>query len=331
MPLGGPELEAAIRATPSIRPYLIESLVLEESSVLTVAPHGQGKTSIVYTMIVQGSMGLPVFGHLKCARPLRFYVFCPERRATELRERMSKALEIGIPINMNNIYIDDGMTGMTDWLKQDSLDSIAQGVTAAKAGHFQGNNPDIFIIEGLYAMSAAPMQDPLFARGLMAFNTTIHRAYKASVYYSSHTKKQQRDHHGKLMDLDFLGGILIPANVTGFYLFERLSATNKSHMVMKKDTVSGLANELPFTYDSETGLLSLDSDSTLVKSTEKFRIFLNECLRQNRTFKNDDLMFIGGVSQSSVSREIEGRLKEGSIVNMNGKGQKGLYRVLRLV
>lgn len=331
LPLGGSDLEAAIRATPAIRPYFIESFILEESSVLVVAPHGQGKTSIVYTVLIHGSGGQPVFGHLACARPLRFYVFCPERRATELKERLRKALDIGIPFNINNIYIDDGMTGMTDFCIPECCAQIILGVNSAKAGFFGGHNPDIIIIEGLYAMSAKPMQDPMFARGLMAFNTMIHRAYNASVYYSSHTKKQQRDYKGEKMDLDFLGGILIPANVTGFYLFERLQAVNKSHMTQQKDTVSGLANELAFTYDPETGLLALDSDSPQVKAAEKFRIHINECLRTGRTFTNADLMFIGQVSQSTVARVISQRVKEGAIINIGPKGGNGVYKVLNLV
>lgn len=333
MPLGGPDLEAAIRVTPAIRPYLIDSFILEESSILVVSPHGQGKTSIVYTVLIQGSGGQPVFGHLACARPLRFYVFCPERRATELKERLRKALDLGIPFNINNIYIDDGMTGMTDFCLPESCASIIAGVNHARAGCFKGQNPDILIIEGLYAMSAKSMQDPEFARGLMSFNTMVHRDYRASVYYSSHTKKQQRTFKGDLMDLDFLGGILIPANVTGFYLFERLPTLNKSHMTQKKDTVSGLANELAFTYDPETGLLTLDSDSPQVKVAEKFRIYINECLRGNRTFTNADLVFIGGgVSQSTVSRAISDYLKVGAILKVSPPGPSpGVYKVLNLV
>lgn len=331
MPIGGPELEAAIRATPAIRPYLIENLILEESSVLMVAPYGQGKTSIVYTILIQGSIGQPVFGHLNCARPLRFYVFCPERRATELKERLRKAMDMGIPFNLNNIYIDDGMTGITDFCSPVSRASIFAGIDYAKAQHWGGLNPDVMMVEGLYAMSRKPMSDPEFAGGLMTFNTALHRIYSASIWYSSHTKKQQRTVKGDLMDLDFLGGILIPANVTGFYLFERLDAPNKSHMTQKKDTVSGLANELAFTYNHETGLLTLDQDSAQVTAKEKFRIYMNEHFRAGTTFGNSDLMFIGGVSQSTVTREISARVKEGAITNIAPKGGTAVYKVLQLL
>lgn len=328
-PLGGAELAAAVRATPAIRPYLIENLVLHQTTMLMVAPYGRGKTTVLISMVVPGTSGLPVFGHLKCARPLRFYIFCPERSALEIYERLRKAEDLGYPVNWNNLYIDDGMTGVTDFCDiSETFGDICSGVKDAMNGHFRGEPPDIICVEGLYAMSARPMVDPAFARGLMAFNTRIFRTFGASIWYSSHAKKQQRDYKGNLIDIDALGGVLIMANVTGFYLFDRLDAPFKSHMVQKKDTVSGLANELVFTYNPESGLLELDATSAQVTAKEKFRIYLNSCLASGNTFTVSDLMHISGTSQSTVNREIAERVRARQIENVVGPGKPGVYRVV---
>lgn len=338
MPIGGPELEAAIDETPAIRPALIDNLVLEESSVIVHAPYGSGKTTILVSVIAPSSIGQPVFGQLACPRPLRSYVFCPERSAKEIKERLRKLRDGGYPINFNNIHIDDGMTGAVEFCDipphlRSTNHEIWAGVDHAIKYRFAGQPPDIFFVEGLYAMSRKPMQDPDFAQFLMRFNRELYRRYRCSSWYSSHTKKQQRTQQGDLMDLDDYGGVLIMAQVTGAYLFQREGdgTSGKSSMTQKKDTVSGMANKLAFTYDAECGLLKLDADSPLITIKEKFRIFINECFRTGRAFTYDDLMFIGRVSQSTIAREIKQRVEEGAIEKISKEGTQGQYRAKTLV
>jgi hypothetical protein len=260
-------------------------------------------------------------------------MFCPERRSTELKERLHRLLDLGVPCNMQNIYVDDGMTGITDFCRPDSCASFFDGLNHAKTHHFKGQNPDIICVEGLHGMSAKALVDPEFARGLLAFNTAVHRNFGASLWYSSHTKKQQRDAKGSLIENDYLGGVLIPAIMTGYYLFERLPSAgeHKSHMKQKKDTVSGLCDELVFTYDPETGLMTLDKDSPQVKAREKFRLYINSCFQAGNTFTHADLMKISAVSQSTVSREIGLRIKEGVLVNTGKAGCNGIYKPLALI
>src|SRR5262249_25962873 len=83
--LTGEDLAASIESTEATRPALIESLALEETSLMVSSPPGQGKSAILLTAVAQSSVGLPVFGELPCARPLRSYIFCPERSARELK------------------------------------------------------------------------------------------------------------------------------------------------------------------------------------------------------------------------------------------------------
>lgn len=338
MPLGGPELEIAIRETPAIRPALIDNLVLEESSVIVHAPYGSGKTTILVSVVAPSSIGQPVFGQLACSRPLRSYIFCPERSAKEIKERFRRLLDAGYPMDLNNIQIDDGMTGAVEFCDNPPFlrgtnGEIWQGIDHAIANRFLGNKPDIFFVEGLYAMSRKSMADADFAQFLMRFNRELYRRYGTSTWYSSHTKKQQRTQDGDLMDLDDYGGVLIMAQVTGAYLFRREGekTSGKSSMTQKKDTVSGMADKLAFTYDAECGLLKLDSDSPLITAHERFRLYLNNAFRIGHAVTYADLLQIGGVSQSTVAREIKHWVEDGSLVNTAAKGAPGSYRVKCLV
>lgn len=321
--LTGADLQADIEKTPEIRPVYIDELVLEESVVMLASPPGQGKSCLLLTMIAHASLGLPVFGQLRCPRPLRCYVFCPERSAKELKERFKKIQRI-IPANMDNIVFDDGMTGKVDISLQQSRDAIYREMDRLA----QGNKYDIFFVEGLYGMTRLPLAKEETANLFYRFHSEMIANMGCSIWESHHTKRIQRTWKGEELPPEWFGSQFLMANATGAYLFERLPEKFKSHITMGKDTVSGLANELAFTFDPETFTMSIDESSEHVSGKERVRIFVNSCLQTGKPFTYDSLIHITNLSQSTLTRTVMTWVKEGKVSNVSGSGKKGLYQVL---
>lgn len=324
--LTGVALQHDIDATPEVRPVYIDELVLEESVVMLASPPGQGKSCLLLTMIAHASAGLPVFGQLRCPRPLRCYVFCPERSARELKERFRK-IQRAIPAVMENIVFDDGMTGKVDIALQGSRDSIYREMDRLS----KGTKYDIFFIEGLYGMTRLPLAKEETANLFYRFHSEMIARMGCSIWESHHTKKIQRNWKGEELPAEWFGSQFLMANATGAYLFQRLPQAYKSHITMGKDTVSGLASELGFTFDPETFTMEVDVSSEHVSGKERIRIFVNTCLQTGKTFDYTQLTHISKLSQSTLTRTLMTWVKEGKIINVNGNGQKGLYRVLGLV
>lgn len=318
----GTELVASIEATEASRPVLIESLALEETSLMISSPPGQGKSAIMLTAVAQSSVPLPVFNELPCPRALRSYVFCPERSARELKERM-KSIRKAVDYNPENIAFDDGMTGIVDIGNQFSRDQIALEIERVMP-----KGIDIFYVEGMYAMTRKPLASEEAAQEFYRFGAELFGRFgPICIWYSNHTRKAQTNYKGEELPLVFFGSQLLLANVTGAYIFERIG-NKQSKLKQFKDTVSGLADELIFDFDAETFTTSLNTSSTLITGREKVRIFVNSCHRDGKTFNYDQLAFVSNLQHSTLERIILREVAEKRIINLKPKGAKALYQAL---
>lgn len=323
-PLFGKALRDAINATPSIRPVLIEDFVLEESVMMVSAKPGCGKTCLLLTVIAQGTLGLPVFGHLPVPHPLRIYIGCPERKALEIHERLKTMQEKGINYDENNLCIDDGYTGLLDISNELSAKEVVSGAKAAFP-----NGVDLVCFEGMYGMTKKPLSSEEAANEFYRFNAMLIATLKCSIWYSHHTKKTQHDKEGNELPDNWFGSQFLMANVTAAYLLERVKGKrNQSRMKQQKDTVSGIADELIFDFDPETFTLTLDRDTGLLSNKERLRAFVNSCYRTSKTFTYDDLSRFSDLSHSTIARAILAWVKSGAIKNTSGNGHKGLYSAL---
>lgn len=321
LPLFGASLEAAIDATPEIRPALIEGLVLEESVTMVAAEGGKGKSTVLLSMVVPACAGLLAFGSQKVNRPLRVYVFCPERSARELRERLGTIRKF-IPYNPINLAIDDGMVGIVDISNPLIVDEIKTRMRIPWAG----DGPDLFCVEGMYGMTRLPLAKEETANLFYRFNSMLIQEFKCSVWYSTHCKKRQQNYKGEDLELQYFGSTFLLANVTAAYIFERMEQKNRSRMKQFKDTVSGLADELIFQYDPERSVLETVGAGN---SKEALRQFINSSFANGGTFRYDDAEHVTHLSRSALMNLLAGQVADGNIINVNAKGIKALYRVLR--
>lgn len=319
-PLFGATLEAAIDTTPEVRPALIEGLVLEESVTMIAAEGGKGKSTVLLSMVVPACAGLLAFGSQRVMRPLRVYVFCPERSARELRERI-KTIRKFIPYNPANLAIDDKLVGLVDISNPFMIDEIRQRMRVPWP-----EGPDLLCIEGMYGMTRLPLADEKTANLFYRFNSILIKEFKCSIWYSTHCKKRQQNYKGEDIELQYFGSTFLLANVTAAYIFERLDQKNQSRMRQFKDTVSGLVEELTFQYDPERSLLETIGAGS---SKESLRQFLNATFNNGGTFRYSDAEHVTHLSRSALMDLLTGQVAEGIIINTSTKGTKALYRVLR--
>lgn len=323
-PLHGEALQAAINTTPPIRPALIEALVLQKSVTMIAAAPGQGKSTLILTILAQACAGLNVFGTLAVPRPLRVYVFCPERDATELYERLHTIQQF-IPIDVNNLCIDDGMTGTVDIASLGCINEIKRSVRTAFP---QG--VDLFCVEGMYGMTRLPMADEKTANLFYRFNAEMIREFGCSLWYSNHTKKVQHARDGEALATSYFGSQFIMANVTGAYIFER-TGEGRSRIYQQKDTVSGLANEMKFKFDAERFVLEMDYGEGGVPAKERLRQFINACCATKKTFTYEEVARLTNLSRSGVMSLLAAHVASGAVINTNPKGVKALYHATKLV
>lgn len=319
-PLFGAALDAAIATTPPVRPFLIEGILLQESVTMVAAEPGTGKSSLLLSVAVPASIGSDVFGSQKVLRPLKVYIFCPERSATELRERLHTIRQF-IPFDTNNICIDDGMTGTVDISNPLCINEIKSGIRTAFP-----KGCDLFCVEGMYGMSRLPLASEETANLFYRFNADMIREFGLSIWYSNHTTKRRKDWKGNDLALQFFGSQMLLANVTAAYVFERLTEKNVSRLFMFKDTVSGLASEMRFQYDAERCLLdSLGATA----GADRLRQFLTGLAASNGTFTYADAQRVTDLSRSQLMRLLTGQVDLGIIDNTSANGKKALYKVLK--
>lgn len=323
-------LRKAISATPSVRASLIEELLPEQAIIMMASPPGQGKSCVLLTMLAQASLGLPVFKHLPCAHPLRAFVICPERPATELYERLHKMEECGFPYG-DCLGIDDGLVGLVDIANASSTKLVRAELDRFAAAQ---NPPgiDLICFEGMYGMSRKPLASEEAANDFARWNAELQYNYKCALWYSHHTRKGAKRDNGEDLPLVWFGSQMLMAQVTGAFIFERMKDQhNRCKMENQKDTVSGLAAELIFDYDAETFTVELSADLGLLSSLQRLKSYINASARTGSTFTYDGLETQTNLSHSSIQRRLVNWVAEGAIINTNKQGCKALYRALRPV
>jgi hypothetical protein len=326
----GAELDRAIAETPAIRPALIEDLLPQGSIIMNSSPSGEGKSVVMLTMVGQATRGLPVFNHLACLRPLRIFILCPERPATELFERVRNMKNAGAQWDSNRVCIDDGLVGLVDIANDSSMNAVMSEIDRFATSQ-EPQGVDLICFEGMYAMSRKPLASEEAANDFARWNAVLQYRYKGcSLWYSNHTLKDRVDGSGNQLPRTFFGSTMIMAQVTGAYIFERIKGTStRSRMKNHKDTVSGLANELIFDYDPESFTVELARDTGLVTARERLRNFVNACYREGKAFELSDLKRISDLSHSTLKRAQAEWIAMGAIRNLNHNGQRALYTVLR--
>lgn len=329
--LWGKLLDSAIRATPAIRPILIEDLLPQKSIIMVSSPAGQGKSVVTLTMVGQGALALPVFKHLPCPRPIRTFILCPERPADELHERIANMRQAGAAWDSDKIAIDDGLVGLCDIANDSSVAEIIKALDAFAADQ-SPPGLDLICFEGMYAMSRKPLASEETANDFARFNAVLQYRYGCSLWYNNHTIKDRHDKEGNELPRTWFGSQMLMAQVTGAYIFERIKGTTtRSRMINKKDTTSGLAEELIFDYDPESFTVELATDLGLVTNTERLRAFVNSCHRSGKAFSYTELAAGSHLSRSTIQRRVVTWVAKGALRNRNGQGQSALYEALHSV
>lgn len=245
----GDSIKQAVLSSEEKRPPLVEGLIHDNQSIMISSDTGAGKSTIIACMMAQASSGFPVFSQLFCPRPLVIYYIPFERGIQEITERF-KHLEEAIPINYNNIYLNENFTGMNvinDKHADDIILNISKDLDSRKV--------DIIIIDPIYASVAGGLSTDEKASQFTRFSTRIMAEFKCSNLLIHHTSRDVYSVQGKRIDKDdpFYGSIWLKAHCNGGFYMKRTQETEGVTLFNKKDSQSVLLSKIPLKYCADSG------------------------------------------------------------------------------
>lgn len=262
---------------------------------MTTADPAVGKSVIMACAIAQMSAGLPVFGFMNVPRPLRCYYVPFERGRHEIEERL-KLLESVIPIQYDNIYINDNFIGM-DVTNQDHAQIIIDSI--------KEDTPfgiDVFCGDPMYAAVRGGLSNDEKASQVTAFSANIVKTFGCSNWWNHHNVKDSYASDGsKINKTDpFYGSIWLKAHATGAYYMSR-SENGGTIMDNKKDTNSNLLSKIILDYHADTHLCKAVNlqESSLIK--DRAMIFCRQAFHSKTTFTFKQFMVALGGVHSGVS------------------------------
>lgn len=323
--LSGSNLRDAIHAAPIERKPLIEGLLYENSVLMTSADPGLGKSTTMINAIAEMSCGLPVFGALHCSRPISCYYIPWERGAQEAMERL-RYMEDNIPINYDNITINDKFIGMDVTDEKHSKEIIA----TIKAD--RPNGIDVILLDPIYASVRGGLSGDEKASMFTRFSSTLLHDLKCANWFNHHNVKQSYSQSGDpiIKDDPFYGSIWLKAHVTGAYYMRK--SDSGTTWVNKKDSHGNLISELQLEFDADTYMSRAKNVSDVGLIKDRALVFCRQQFHAQNTFTFKQFYAaLGGVHSgvsNSYARHLIGHppLKN-SLIKVKSNGQSTLYKV----
>lgn len=244
----GQLLKTRIHATKESRPPIIEGLIHEKSVIMNSSDPGAGKSIVSAVIISQSSIGLPVFGQLFVPKPVVSYYIPFERGSQEIEERF-KHIERSIPIEYDNIYVNENFMGM-NVINDKHADEIIMNIK----NDIGERKLDVIYLDSIYQSVAGGLSNDEKASLFTRFSTRLQVEFKCAIYMNHHTVKQSyASETGFVIEKDdpFYGSQWLKAHCTGGYYMKRLKDSEGPQMLNKKDSHSCLLPQINLIYEPE--------------------------------------------------------------------------------
>lgn len=234
---------------------LIEELIYKDTITMFYAKSGVGKSVVTANLASCATKGLPVFGYLHCARPLKI-AYCQMEGSRDEQISRLKMLEAEIgEINCEmlswhtpNIIVENEKTFIDFFMEMDMFRPF-----------------DIIIFDPLYAMTLKGLTREESCLGIKKFLDSVKYRYKCSIIVNNHTPKDGHTNTGETIKRkDSFGVTWLNANLDGSFYFEQIKSEDKLLMELQKSRSGSLLSHLTLKFDIATYSLStLPNDSAL--------------------------------------------------------------------
>lgn len=323
--VSGDKLAARVHAARESRPPLIEGLIHEKSVILNSSDPGSGKSVITACMMAQSSLGLPVFGQLYVPRPLFHYYIPFERGAQEIEERF-KHIEAVIPINYDNINVNENFMGMNVNNEKHAEDII----TNIKADVERIGKPiDVLYLDPIISAVAGGLGNEEKASLFTRFSTRLQVEFNCAIWMNHHTTKETYSSDGGKIEKDdpFYGSQYLKAHCTGGFYMRRGQRDKGPTLFNKKDSHSCLLPQISLTYDPDTYTVFMDGMDHAIPVKDRLLMVYRTFKAVNKTVTFREIQgCLGGVSDSHLRNMLRTPPFNMAFKKISTNGSNTLYK-----
>lgn len=315
-PLTGSNLQKAVTTIKEQRPVLAEGLLYQDTILMLSADPGVGKSTLSTQASIELSAGQPVFGVFEVPKPLKVLYIQTERALTEYLERLQILKDL-IPTNYDNLMV-------TDEYQRLNLLNPKHSEIFIKSIVLNCKGVDVIIIDPIYPLVAGGLKDDLPASIFTKVMSTLQSETRATLWYNHHNTKAQYARDGAKIEKEdpFYGSTWLKAHCTGSFMITKDEKGTK--WTKKKDNYSVLVDHFNLEYDQETGLSRTVMDDLPV--VERFRMFLEQMKKQDKTFTFDDIVKVCKVSPRCARRHMVHSSFANAIFCVSTNKRKKIYK-----
>ena len=276
----GSDLRSRILATKESRPPIIEGLVHERSVIMNSSDPGVGKSTINAVIMAQSSIGLPVFGQLFVPKPVVSYYIPFERGSQEIEERF-KHIQNSIPIEYDNIYVNEKFMGLNVIESRHAEDIIMNIRNDIKERHI-----DIIYLDPIYQSIAGGLSNDDKASLFTRFSTRLQVEFNCAIFMSHHTVKDSYSSEtGSKIEKDdpFYGSQWLKAHCTGGFYMKRGSKDAGPIMLCKKDSHSCLLPQINLIYEPENYTVFMQGIDKTILAKDRLLMVYRTLKSTNKT------------------------------------------------
>ena len=276
----GSDLRSRILATKESRPPIIEGLVHERSVIMNSSDPGVGKSTINAVIMAQSSIGLPVFGQLFVPKPVVSYYIPFERGSQEIEERF-KHIQNSIPIEYDNIYVNEKFMGLNVIESRHAEDIIMNIRNDIKERHI-----DIIYLDPIYQSIAGGLSNDDKASLFTRFSTRLQVEFNCAIFMSHHTVKDSYSSEtGSKIEKDdpFYGSQWLKAHCTGGFYMKRGPKDAGPVMLCKKDSHSCLLPQINLIYEPENYTVFMQGIDKTIPAKDRLLMVYRTLKSTNKT------------------------------------------------
>lgn len=317
-------LKTRVNSQRESRPPIIEGLVHEKSVIMNSSDPGAGKSTITAVIMAQASLGIPVFGQLFVPTPVVSYYIPFERGAQEIEERF-KHIQTSIPINYNNIYVNEkfmGMNVINEAHADEIIDNIRHDIGSRKI--------HIIWLDPIYSAVSGGLSSDEKASQFTRFSTRLQVEFDCAIFMNHHTVKQSYSSQtGESIQKEdpFYGSQWLKAHCTGGFYMKRESKSPGPTLINKKDSHSCLLPQINLIYEPENYTVFMQGLDKTIPTKDRLLMAYRTFKKNNKTVTFREIQgCLMGVSDSHLRRLLETPPYDKAFTRIKSNGSNTLYK-----
>ncbi len=318
------ELKSRVIAQKESRPAIIEGLVHQKSVIMNSSDPGVGKSTVNAVIIAQSSIGLPVFGQLFVPKPVVSYYIPFERGAQEIEERF-KHIQTVIPLEYDNIYINEKFMGM-NVINENHADEIIMNIS----NDVGERKIDIIYLDPIYSSVAGGLSGDEKASLFTRFSTRLQVEFDCAIFMSHHTvKTSYSSETGQVIEKEdpFYGSQWLKAHCTGGFYMKRSINDTGPILINKKDSHSCLLPKISLTYEPETYTVFMQGIDKSIPAKDRLIMAYRTFKKSNKTVTFREIQgCMMGVSDSHLRDLLRTPPFNTAFKKVNSIGTNTLYQ-----